>query len=127
MKLYESREPARPFPCPECAEYLASDVIRCRHCGVEIDRDYARDAARREVLANRLYRKNHYSTHLWRGGALFGLGVAVMIASYFLFRELLRTDFVWIPRGLILGGGADFLYGIYGLASEAQNAKREML
>ena len=50
-----------------------------------------------------------------------------MGASYFLFSELLHTDFVWIPRGLILGGGADLLYAVYGFISEARDAKREML
>ena len=127
MKLYEKHDPLKPFPCSECGEYLASETARCRYCGVEIDPNYASDAARREKLANRLYRKDHYSKHLRRGGSLFALGVAVLVGSYFLFPVVLRTDAVWIPRGLILGGGADFLYGVWGLTSEARNARREVL
>ena len=127
MKLYENREPAKSFRCTACGEYLTSDTPRCRYCGVEVDPEYARDAARREILANRLYRQGHYYKHLRRGGGLFALGISVMIASYLLFPAILDTDAVWIPRGLILGGGGDFLYGVWGLTSEARNSKREML
>ena len=117
------REPLKPFPCPACDEYLSSDAAACRHCGAQIDPVYAGDAARRQTLANWLYRKKHYAKHVRRGGALFLLGVAVAVGSYCLFPVVLKTDFVWIPRGLVLGGGGDFLYGVWGLASEARNAK----
>jgi hypothetical protein len=127
MNLYLSHEPVKPYPCPMCNEYLASDAPKCRHCGAEIDSVYAQDAARRERLANRSYRKGHYSKHLWRGGGIFILGMAVMIGSYFLFPAILQMDLVWIPRGLIAGGGADFLYGLWGHASEARSAKREIV
>jgi hypothetical protein len=50
-----------------------------------------------------------------------------MVGSYVFFQEVLHTDFVWIPRVLVIGGGGDALYGIYGLVLEAMNAKRELL
>ncbi|MGH9971661.1 MAG: zinc ribbon domain-containing protein [Pyrinomonadaceae bacterium] len=127
MRLYESRDSVKPFPCPKCGEYLAADAARCRYCGTEISRDYARDAVRREVLANRRYRKRHYSKHLRLGAGLFALGMGAMIGSYFLAPMMLHSDAVWIPRGLILGGGGDFLYGVWGLTSEARSGKREVL
>jgi len=127
MKLYENREPAKPFPCTGCGEYLASDAVQCRYCGVEIDPEYARESSRREILLNRIYRHGHYSKHVRQGGVLFALGLVVMVGSYFLVPAVLHTDGVWIPRGLILGGGGDFLYGLWGITSEARNAKREML
>ncbi len=127
MKLYENHEPARPFPCPVCREYLAISATECRFCGAEIDPEFAQAAARREALGNRLYRKKHYTKHFRIGGPLLALGLIIMIGSYLLAREVLQTDFVWIPRTLIVGGGGDFLSGVYGLVSEARSAKREML
>jgi predicted RNA-binding Zn-ribbon protein involved in translation (DUF1610 family) len=56
MKLFQNHERLKPFPCPECGEYLASESDCCRYCGAGIDPDYARDAAQREKLANRVYR-----------------------------------------------------------------------
>jgi len=50
-----------------------------------------------------------------------------MIASYFFFQKVFETDLVWIPRGLILAGGGDSLYGIFGLVSEARSAKRDLI
>ena len=127
MSLFESRDAVKPFPCPACREYLASDAARCRFCGAEIDPEFASDAARRERLNNRLYRRRHYKKHARRGGVLCAVGVAILVGSYFLFPVLLEVDAVWLPRSLVIGGGADFLYGLYGLGSEALEAKRETL
>lgn len=124
MTLFENRESVKPFPCPTCREYLSSDAARCRFCGAEIDRESALEAARQEQLANRLYRRRHYRKHAWRGGGLFAAGVTILVGSYFLFPLLLDTDAAWLPRGLVIGGGADFLYGLYGLGSEALEARR---
>lgn len=126
-KLYEAHEPAKPFPCPECGEYLASDTLKCRFCAAEISSDYAGEAARRESLANRLYRKGHYSRHLRRGGGLFALGLVGLLGSYFFIPALFNSNAVWVSDGLLLGGGGDFLYGVWGLLSEARSARDEGL
>jgi len=127
MKLYENHEAMKPFPCPACSEYLSSEALQCHYCNAEIDPDYASSAVRDEKLANRRYRKGHYSKHLRAGSGLFALGLFILIGSYIFFPLILHTDAVWIPRGLILGGGGDFLYGVWGLTSEQRDARKERL
>ncbi len=124
--LSESNESVKPFRCPGCREYLVTGVKQCRFCGVVIDPAVANEAARWELIANRSYRKRNYSKHFFRGSGLFALGVVIMVCSYFLFWQTLDTDFIWIPRALVLGGGGDALYGVYGLVSEAINARSEI-
>ncbi len=118
MRVFEESEGLKVFRCPGCSEYIASDAQSCRFCKVLIEPETARMGIRQQKAQNKIARTKDYSTHLYRGGALFLLGVFVIIATYYLSEALLGTDFIWFPRVLIVGGGADFLYGVFGLLSE---------
>ena len=127
MALNLNSEAARPFPCPACREYLSVGVASCRFWGAEISEAAAQVAVRTEAVKNRLYRRKHYRKHLPLGAGLFSLGVLIMVVLYFFFQEVFDTEVVWIPRALVFGGAGEFLYGIYGLVSEATSARKEVL
>ena len=118
MRVFEDNEGLQVFRCPACREYIDAATQRCRFCQTTIEPEAARTGVRQQKAHNKLERKKDYSAHLYRGGALFVLGVFVIMATYYLSEALLGTDFIWFPRALIVGGGADFLYGVFGLLSE---------
>jgi hypothetical protein len=58
---------------------------------------------------------------LIRGGGLLLASLAFVIFTYYFSEPVLGTTAIWAPRVLMIGGGGDFLYGIYGLLSELRN------
>jgi hypothetical protein len=118
MRVFEDNEGLKIFRCPACREYIDAAAERCRFCQTTIEPEAARTGVRQQKARNKLERKKDYSTHLYRGGAFFLLGLLVMAATYYLSEAILGTEFVWFSRFLIVGGGADFLYGVFGLLSE---------
>jgi hypothetical protein len=109
------------FRCPACAEYIASDSGTCRFCLVKIDPEVAHSGLQQQAVLNQVFRRRTYRTHMIRGGALLLASLSFVIFTYYFSEPVLGTTSFWAPRVLMIGGGADFLYGIYGLLIELRN------
>ena len=121
MSIYGNSNVAKVFRCPQCREYMATDQPQCPFCQAPVDAATAHTASVVAEVTNQLYRKAHYKKHLMTGGALLSGGLALVVGSYFLSLAIFDKELFYFSRALILGGGADFGYGVYGLLSEAKS------
>lgn len=109
---------ARVFQCPSCHEFIATGAKSCRFCSAPVDAQVAQSAADSQEKENKEYRKKQYARHMLAGGGLLALGLIVTVGSYVMAATSRGGGSYVITYGLMLAGGADFLYGLVGWAGE---------
>ena len=109
---------ARVFQCPSCHEFIATDAKSCRFCSTPVDAQVAHLAADSQEKENKAYRRKQYARHMLVGGGLLALGLVVTVGSYVMAAPSRGGGNYVITYGLMLAGGADFLYGVVGWAGE---------
>jgi hypothetical protein len=58
---------AKPFPCPNCKEFISINSKECRFCFSSIDKTTAEIAAYKQENSNLHYRRKKYLKHLFSG------------------------------------------------------------
>jgi hypothetical protein len=109
---------ARIFQCPNCHEFISTDATKCRFCSTPIDAQIAQAAANAQADENRKYRKKQYAKHMLIGGGLFAAGFLITIVTLVAAAMSEGGGHYLITWGLMLTGGADFLYGLVGFLGE---------
>ena len=105
----------RVFPCPKCAEFIATDASQCRFCSTPIVSESAQFAADAQDKENKRYMRSRYMRHMWTGGGLFLLGLLISIVTFAMAYYSPTGGYYVLILGLVLGGAGDFLYGLVGV------------
>ena len=106
------------FRCPGCKEYIASDAASCRFCRRPFDAQTIRAAVAATQAENKKYRRDHYLKHVATGFGLFALGVILTVGSLWSAFTSEAGGYYVVTWGLVVAGGGDFLYGMFGMLGE---------
>jgi uncharacterized membrane-anchored protein len=110
--------------CPGCKEYIASDATRCRFCKRPLDAQTVRAAVAATQAENKKYRRDHYLKHMMTGLGLFVLGVVLTVGSLWSAFKSSAGGYYVVTWGLVLAGGGDFVYGMFGVLGEVISRKQ---
>lgn len=107
-----NEEKIQVFRCPNCSEYIASDSERCRFCSTLISLDMKQSKIEQEKSETKKANRKTAFRHLGIGGLIFLAGLVVFYASFAAASSSERGN-LRIILILLVGGGMDFLYGLY--------------
>ena len=107
----------RVFPCPGCAEFIATNAAICRFCSMPIDAAVAKAALDAQDSANTGNRIKKYVRHIRIGAALYVVGLLILLATRAAGISE-QPEHVFLNVGLITSGFGEFIYGIVGYVSE---------
>lgn len=106
------------FPCPNCQQYISSEVPVCRFCSMPITEELKQAAIKKELNEKKIINLNWHKNTLALGLVLFGVGVFLLISTIIEIKYSNSVNINCLTPILIVAGIVTTIKGIMGYREE---------
>ena len=108
------------FPCPNCKQYISSEINVCKFCSLQITDDLKQSSIENELREKKTINLNRHKNTLIIGVALLVIGFFFLISTIVEINYSDNVSFNCLTPFLIIAGLIMIVKGLTGYRKEAR-------